>query len=74
MPKHKTINMSKIISTNIFLQAMLIEGPEPASLIFSRGKEFGFSKSQLKTTKKTMGIKSFPERDSKNKIVKWWWG
>ena len=66
--------MSKIIDANLFLQAMLIEGPEPANLIFSRGKEFGFSRSQLKVVKKKMGIKSIPEYDENNKLIKWWWG
>ena len=63
-----------IVSPIIFLRAMLCDGPEPAQLIFSRGKEFGFSKDQLKAAKKAAGVRSIPERPPEGgKIIKWWW-
>lgn len=64
-----------IISATIFLRAMLCDGPEPTQLIFSRGRELGFSKGQLKAAKKADGIRSIPERTKEgNKIIRWWWG
>ncbi len=64
-----------IVSATIFLRAMLCDGPEPVQLIFTRGRELGFSRDQLKTAKKADGIQSIPERDGcGGKIIKWWWG
>lgn len=64
-----------IVPANIFLRAMLCDGPEQVQTIFTRGIQMGFSRDQLKTAKKAEGIKSFPERAKEgNKIIKWWWG